>query len=147
MVKELHKLSNRYLFTVWTIIITIGLVLALVSIKANFNEDYEREQAANKAQTLAFCHALSDYNQAIRDILTLSGTPTVSTPDMTPSQQESIRIANERRKGYQLIADNLFALPKCEDGYVAKSRQEDLNKLLVETVPSGTTTTTTNPGG
>lgn len=140
MTEKLHQLPSKYLYTAWTTILTIGLVLALWGLQTNSNNDFNRSQKADADQVLAFCHAVADNNQAVRDILSLLSVDTKTTPDMTPSQLESIRVANERRKGYRLITQDLFPNPKCTDGYQAKSRQDELRPML--TVNPTTTSVT-----
>lgn len=140
MPRVLNKLSDRWLFSILCFILTVGLVAALYGLQQNSNEDFETAQKADAAQAIAFCHALSDNNQAVRDILSLLSVDSKVTEDMTPSQKESIRFANERRKGYRIIAETLFPVPTCTDGYKARSRQDQLEPLL--NVPVGTTTTT-----
>lgn len=138
-----HRISNVYLYTAWTAILTIGVVLALFGIQSNTNQDANRSEEAVKAQTVAFCHNVSDNNQSIRDILFLLSVDAKTSPDMTPSQLESIRVANERRRGYRLIAEDLFPLPVCSDGYRSDSKQDELLPLL-ETTPTTTSPTTQN---
>ena len=145
MTKTLERMPTKWLYVSWTVILTIGIVLCAYGIQANSNQDAEDSRKADAAQALAFCHALSDNNQAIRDILSLLSVDSKVTDDMTPSQKESIRIANERRKGYRLISETLFPVATCSDGYKATSRQAQLAPML--TIPPGTTTTSTTPGG
>lgn len=150
MTKTLQKVSTRWLVVMLLVIITFGFVVMGYGLQNNANEDYQTSINADQAQALAFCHALQDNNQAIRDILSLLSVDSKVTEDMTSSQKESIRIANERRKGYRLIAENLFPVSTCVDNYTAKSRQEELIKLLdgiSSPNPSSTTTTTSFPGG
>lgn len=146
MSRRLTHLSNKYLFTIWTVILTVGVVLALVGLQANSNKDSDRSIQADAAQAVAFCHSVANNNQAVRDILSILSVDTKITDDMTPSQKESIRIANERRKGYRLIAEDLFPVEKCDDGYEAKSRQDELLPII-QTTPGTTTTSSTVPGG
>lgn len=141
MTETLNKLPTRWLYVMWTAILTIGVVLSLLGLQNNSNDDASRSKEADAAQAVAFCHAVSDNNQAIRDILSLLSVDSKVTNDMTPSQIESIRITNERRKGYRLIAESLFPVPTCVDGYKAVSKEEQLQPML--SVPVGTTSTTT----
>lgn len=148
MTRTLHKLSIRWLFVIWTSILTVGLVLSLYGIQENSNNDAQDSKNADAVLSLAFCHALSDNNQEIRDVLSILSIDVATTEDMTPSQKESIRIANEKRKGYRLIAEGLFPVPVCVDGYKAKSKYQELLPLLGLQPNSPTTTTgTTTPGG
>lgn len=146
MTRTLHKLSSRWLFVIWTSILTIGLVAALYGIQQNSNADAADSKKSANALSLAFCHALSDNNQAIRDVLSILSIDQQATPDMTPSQIESIRIANQKKKSYRAIAEGLFPVPVCVDGYKATSKYDTLLPLL-NSGGSTTTTGTTVPGG
>lgn len=148
MTRTLNKLSSRWLFVIWTSILTIGLVAALYGVQENSNSDAADSKKSDDALSLAFCHSLSDNNQAIRDVLSILSIDQQTTSDMTPSKIESIRIANQKRKGYRAIAEGLFPVPVCVDGYKAVSKYESLLPLL-SLAPNGSTTTTgtTVPGG
>lgn len=154
MTKTLKKIPSRFLWISWTVIITFGLVAMGYGLQNNSNEDFQTSINTANAQALAFCHALQDNNQAIRDILSLLSVDSKVTEDMTPSQKEIIRVANERRKGYRIIAESLFPLSTCVDNYTAKSKRDELLKFLEEsaqetstTVVGTTTTTVPSPGG
>lgn len=148
MTRTLNKLSSRWLFVIWTSILTIGLVAALYGIQENSNNDAADSKASDAALSLAFCHDLSDNNQTVRDVLSILSIEQVTTPDMTTLQIESIRVNNEKKKAYRAIAEGLFPVPSCKDGYKAKSKYEELVSLLkLDPQVSTTTTGTTVPGG
>lgn len=138
MHKHIHTLTTKYLFTCWTVIITFGVVAALYGIQNNANQDYERAKQEDASQTIAFCHAISDNNQAIRDILLLLSIDLPTTPDMSESEVETIKLANERRKEYLHITDDMYPVDQCSDGYKPKAKGD----LLIPNTTSGTTTTT-----
>lgn len=138
MHKHIHTLTTKYLFTFWTVIITFGVVAALYGIQNNANQDYERAKQEDASQTIAFCHAISDNNQAIRDILLLLSVDLHTTPDMSESEVETIKLANERRKEYLHITDDMYPVDQCADGYKPKAKGD----LLIPNTTSGTTTPT-----
>lgn len=138
MHKHIHTLTTKYLFTFWTVIITFGVVAALYGIQNNANQDYERAKQEDATQTIAFCHAISDNNQAIRDILLLLSVDLPTTPDMTEAEVATIKLANERRKEHLHITDDTYPVNECGDGYKPESKRD----ALTQNTTSGTTTTT-----
>lgn len=142
------SIADKYLYLIWTIIITSGLVFAVISVQNNSNADQARMNDIDSAQTLSFCHAVADSKQAGKDVLLTFAVQTAMTDKMTPGQKEATEALNRRRLAYGDLANVIYVAPTCSDGYVATSNSKAAIAILnaVETGNAPTTTTTT-PGG